>query len=119
MSSAKANSVLRSLLASCLAFVMLFMPIADAEHTQDTPVEACEVTHSDDEQLKVSQNGSKPEHHDHHAHNCGTCHIHLVFRDLTYTPLLKQISIDLKAGAARSLALGAPDTHYRPPRSFN
>lgn len=57
----------------CLAFAMT--PMASAQHMDAAPEEVCAVEHTEG----ASESGmpAAPDH-DHHAHGCGACHVHLI-----------------------------------------
>lgn len=60
--------------------------------------------------------GDRPPHH-HHAHNCGTCHIHVVGPKLTQLSIALNVSRNFRLRGDQDAPRAGPLGLYRPPRS--
>ena len=102
-----------------VTMVFLAMPIAEASHAETSAIDICAADH-DENGTGLISDAEVPDHDhsDHHAHKCGSCHVHLVLRVQSFTGALILADLNLQIGRDQSPALGAPDALYRPPRSF-
>ena len=66
--------------------------------------------------LEVPDGGGKPDH-EHHAHNCGSCHFHIVGTATSPSSLAPHISGILRPRGAESALLAEPMGLYPPPRA--
>ncbi len=101
-------------LALIFAAVMIGTPIAEAGHVEDVPATACEQTVQD----SLEQSAPANEHdHEHHRHNCGSCHVHILARDnvqLVREPFTPSTRYQM---TAERLVNGAAPSLFRPPRA--
>jgi len=96
-------------------------------HPPDPDEIACQETqiadpHGDVSALAfdIADGDEKEDHerkHDHHAHHCGTCHMHVV--DMRRSSMSLMISGEqaLSIGADQTVARAGPFGLYRPPRA--
>lgn len=96
-------------------------------HPPDPDEIACQETqiadpHGDVSALAfdIADGDEKEDHerkHDHHAHHCGTCHMHVV--DMRRSSMSLMISGEqaLSIGADQTVARAGPFRLYRPPRA--
>ncbi|MGB0908161.1 MAG: hypothetical protein ACPGVT_11755 [Maricaulaceae bacterium] len=63
------------------------------------------------------ENGEHERKHDHHAHHCGTCHVHAVDMRLSSMSLMISGEQALSIGADQAVARAGPFGLYRPPRA--
>lgn len=57
----------------------------------------------------------RPEH-EHHAHNCGSCHVHIVGMKVSALNSATCISLALRPGSDQDAPRAGPKGLYRPPR---
>ena len=105
-------------LTVCVAVMMSFATVTPDIH----PVDADEIACQDEGNSVQAANNQSPEQpnkppHDHHAHNCGSCHIHattLHFASLKPS-IVDALGYNLNAFDAAPRA--GPMGLYRPPRA--
>lgn len=107
-------AALRIGLALMFAAVMIAAPIAEANHTEAVPEIVCEQTGHDN----LEQSAPANEHdHEHHRHNCGSCHVHILARD-NVPPVSEPYSPSTRYQlTAETLVNGAAPSLFRPPRA--
>ena len=96
----------------CAAFISA--PLAEASHVEAGPVELCETAHDD------THSGEEPpghEGHDHHAHKCGGCHMHIYRKDSIADVSASDLPQRVAAHGDLALPPSQPDGLYRPPRA--
>lgn len=101
-------------LALMFAAVMIAAPIAEASHTETAPEIVCEQTDHEG----PDQSAPASEHdHEHHRHNCGSCHVHILARD-NVQPVTEPYSPSTRYQlTAETLVNGAAPSLFRPPRA--
>ncbi|WP_156811951.1 hypothetical protein [Robiginitomaculum antarcticum] len=55
--------------------------------------------------------------HDHHAHSCGSCHIHIVSNKFSSLTFALSASLNFKIGVDQAAPRAGPLGLYRPPRA--
>lgn len=79
---------------------------------------ACQSADISESHTGIDQDsGEQRPDHDHHAHNCGTCHVHMVGMRAANLSLVCPASLALRPGADQFLARAGPNGLYRPPRA--
>lgn len=96
-------------------------------HPPDPDEIACQETQIADSHDNISvftsddtdedENGEHDRKHDHHAHHCGTCHMHVVDMRLSSMSLMIAGEQALSMGADQTVARAGPFGLYRPPRA--
>lgn len=112
--------MLRLAVSLVVTLVFLAMPIAEASHAEPVSADICETGHSDDF-TNPADEAETPghDHSDHHAHKCGSCHVHLVMKIQSFAKAVVLAKLNRQIGTDQALTLGMPDSLYRPPRSFS
>lgn len=63
------------------------------------------------------ENKDAPREHDHHAHSCGSCHVHLVGTKVPTVSAYFIADPNLYLGADQTVPRAGPFGLYRPPRA--
>ena len=106
-------STLRLLTAALVACAFLIAPIADAQHVEIEPATACDMSH---ETSDSGERAPDDDGHDHHAHNCGSCHTHLLRKDVAPESFVQMRKQALRPPSSKDLSSLPPGSLYRPPR---
>ena len=107
-------SRLRLCLAVLLTAVYLAAPIAEARHSEHTIEHICETAITDG--AVASDKLDPPTEHNHHTHNCGSCHIHLLNKDAVVATTGRLVSSSPGPRPAEAVLNRPPGNTYRPPR---
>lgn len=107
-------STLRLLTAALVACAFLIAPVADAQHVDIEPATACDVSH---ETSDSGERAPNDDGHDHHAHNCGPCHIHHLRKDFTLDSFVHLAKQPVRPPLSLELSSLPPGSLYRPPRA--
>jgi len=104
---------------SVMLAVTMGMGTAAADiHPVDADEIACQSADVSESHSGIDQDdGEQRPDHDHHAHNCGSCHVHMVGMKGSSFSLACSSSLALRPGADQSLARDGPHGLYRPPRA--
>ncbi len=102
-------SPFRLVAAALIACAFLIAPMAEAEHVQIETATACDTEHGDGD----TDHGE----HDHHAHNCGPCLIHLLRRDSNSECIFQAGIQSIRPLLSEDLVSLPPGSLYRPPRA--
>lgn len=87
-------------------------------HPPDADEVACQSAEILEIHTGIDQdNNERRPDHDHHAHNCGSCHVHMVGVKASKASLALQASLALRPGANQHVARAGPYGLYRPPRA--
>lgn len=92
-------------------------------HPADADEIACEsesVSVQHIELGSISENNDEPSErpaHDHHAHNCGTCHLHVVGSKVSQLSFALPMSHNFRLGGDQAAPRAGPLGLYRPPRA--
>lgn len=107
-------SPFRLVAAALIACAFLIAPMAEAEHVQIETATACDLEHVDD-----AHGDGDTDHgeHDHHAHNCGPCLIHLLRRDTNSEYIFHADIQSIRPPMSEDLVSLPPGSLYRPPRA--
>lgn len=105
-------SALRLVAAILVACTLLIAPAVEAQHVDAAPTAACDVGHDASE-----TGGEDTGDHDHHAHKCGSCHIHLLRKETSADHLFVSAAQSLRPPLSQNLSSLPPGSLYRPPRA--
>lgn len=116
MKRARPTSFISRWLATLLAALILFAPLAGESVAEHAAEAACL---QDGGEIDASgaggEPGDAPEHARHHAHGCGACHLHVLAVDERM-----ELSLPQKTGRFDHQDMAAashpPSGHFRPPR---
>jgi len=92
-------------------------------HPADADEIACESSEVSPQHIDIDMSGDSNNDsedrpaHDHHAHNCGTCHIHVVGTMVSKLSFALPISNNFMLGANQAAPRAGPMGLYRPPRA--
>ena len=110
-----------------MSFTMGMSTAAADIHPSDPHEAACQETqiasaHGAESALifNITDGEEKDDHereHNHHAHHCGTCHMHVVIMRLGSMSLVIAGEQALSMGADQPAASAGPFGLYRPPRA--
>lgn len=112
MSLTSTYQALRLCFTAMIVLAFTLGPIASAEHVDAALDVSCSIEHNTD-----TPAGDDTGEHDHHAHNCGTCHIHLIRRDSSSEFELVSVQSKLRPPASAVPLRAPPGGLFRPPRS--
>lgn len=112
MSLTSTFQALRLCLTAMIALAFTLGSIASAEHVDTARDASCSIEHSSE-----SPTGDDAGDHDHHVHNCGTCHIHLIRRDSSTEFELVSVQTKPRPPASAVPLRAPPGGLFRPPRS--
>ncbi len=66
--------------------------------------------------LEKDSEDQRPDH-DHHVHNCGPCHVHMVGMKVSGLSYGISAMLSLRPGSDQAMPRGGPLGLYRPPRA--
>lgn len=112
MSLTSTYQALRLCLTAMIALAFTLGPIASAEHVEAAFDVSCSIEHD-----TGTPTGDDTGDHDHHVHNCGTCHIHLIRRDYSAEFELESVQTKPRPSASAVPLCAPPGGLFRPPRS--
>ena len=107
-------SAIRLCVVMLLTCTFLMTPFAEARHADEGLSYSCA---SSDKPIEADTGAPEHENHSHHAHNCGTCHIHLILKDMGPDRTLISEERILRTEFAENFASRPPGNPYRPPRA--
>jgi len=114
MALASKITALRCCLAVLVAFGFMLPPMADAQHLETEPAVFCEIDHDSSD---VGERDLDHSEREHHAHNCGPCHIHLLRRDMTSDFSAASGPATIRPPLSEDMVSLPPGSLYRPPRA--
>ena len=106
--------VLARLLAALVILAVVHAPIAAALHAEAEPETACAEAQ---EAGHVAGEDQGHDGHDHAAHGCGTCHVHLIEPDAIRPAAAGPAGAGLHPVLAARAASARPGELFRPPRT--
>jgi len=87
-------------------------------HPVDADEISCQKANIATEHSGASQNGEDEQpDHDHHVHNCGSCHIHIAGAKITGVSQVTHSSLFLLPGSDQVAPRAGPHGLFRPPRA--
>jgi hypothetical protein len=106
-------SVLAKLLAALAVLTVVHAPMASALHAEAPPETVC--VEAQDAGPAAGEDAGH-EGHDHAAHGCGTCHVHLIGPDAPRFTAAGTDRSSLHPLPAASARPARPSELFRPPR---
>ena len=103
---------LRLCIAALIALTFTLAPIASAAHADEESVVSCSIDHD----AEAPEDDTSGEH-EHHVHNCGTCHIHMIRRDVAAELAPLALPAKLRPALVSVITRAPPGGLFRPPRS--
>lgn len=113
----KRLSKIMNLKVAALFFVacsFLFAPLASALHTDDQINETCTIEF--DGSTYAEAVGDDGHAHDHHAHHCGPCHVHLYRPEFNTLSQLEATFARLRPPLEAGKVSSRINDLYRPPK---
>ena len=112
MSNSSIFPALRLCIAALIALSFTLTQMAAAAHADEGSVVSCSIDHD----AEAPEDGTSGEH-EHHVHNCGACHIHIIRWDVAseFVPLV--VHANLRPSLSSAITRAPPGGLFRPPRS--
>ncbi|MEQ9504843.1 MAG: hypothetical protein RLO80_01140 [Hyphomonas sp.] len=101
------------LVTALVSLAFLLTPMASALHVEAAPEAVCAAEH-DVESARAEAAGH--EDHEHHAHGCGTCHVHLIRPAGWLVPAIDLTRSGLRPLTGTDIGGALPSELFRPPR---
>jgi len=103
---------LRLCITALIALTFTLAPMASAAHADEGSVVSCSIDHD----AEAPEDDTSGEH-GHHVHNCGTCHIHIIRRDVAAELAPLALQTRLRPPLTSVTTRAPPSGLFRPPRS--
>lgn len=101
----------RLYIATLIALALALAPMASAAHADEDSGFSCSIEHD----VGAPADDASGEH-EHHVHNCGTCHIHIIRRDVAAELAPVSHQAKLRPPLTAVIARAPPGGLFRPPR---
>lgn len=111
MSLTSNHMAFRLCITAVIALAFTLAPMASAAHSDDNSLHSCSINH--EAEAPADDTSSK---HEHHVHNCGTCHIHIIRRDVAAELAPVSHQAKLRPPLTAVIARAPPGGLFRPPR---
>lgn len=112
MSLKSIHTAFRLYSAALIALAFTLAPMATAAHANEGSDFSCSIDH--DAEAPVDDTSGE---HEHHVHNCGPCHIHIIPRDVAAELAPRALQAKLRPPLTSVTVRAPPGGLFRPPRS--
>ena len=103
---------LRLYMAALIALAFTLAPVTLTAHADEGSISSCSIDHN----AEAPGDDTSGEH-EHHVHNCGTCHLHIIRRDVVAELAPLALQAKLRPPLTSVAPRAPPSGLFRPPRS--